>query len=230
MFKLKKKKKTEFNDVELSERDLNSYIDYTLLDARAGDKDVEDLCNIAVKNKYYAVCVNPTNVEHARRYIDSKMPDTVKVVSVIGFPLGASEIETKVLETKKAINAGADEVDVVINISKAKQGDFGYIKNELSRVVRSSRGRVVKAIIETCYFNRDEILKLCKVCVKAKVDFVKTSTGYGIGGATPEVVELIKNAVDGKCRVKASGGIRTRADAFNMLRAGARRIGTSREI
>lgn len=226
----RKKKNLGYVDVELSERDLNSYIDYTLLDPRAGDRDVENLCNIAVKNKYYAVCVNPTNVEHARKYVDSRLNDTIKVVSVIGFPLGANLVETKVLEAKKAIADGADEIDVVINIAKAKQGDFGYIKNELSRIVRCSKGRVVKAIIETCYFNRDEIVKLCKMCVKAKVDFVKTSTGYGIGGATPEVVELIKQNVDGKCEVKASGGIRTRNDAYIMLRAGARRIGTSREI
>lgn len=230
MFGLKKKKKVDFEDVELSERDLNSYIDFTLLDPRAGHKDIENICNIAVKNKYYSVCVNPINVDHARRYIDSKMADTIKVVSVVGFPLGASAIETKVLETKKAINDGADEIDVVICISKAKQGDFGYIKNELSRIVRCARGKIVKAIIEACYFDRDEIVKLCKVCVKAKVDFVKTSTGFGIGGATPELVELIHSNVEGKCRVKAAGGIRSRADAFNMLRAGARRIGTSREI
>ncbi len=230
MFGLKRKKNADFDDIELSERDLNRYIDFTLLDPRAGDKDIENLCNIALKNKYFSVCVNPVNVDHARRYIDSRMSGTIKLVSVVGFPLGASSIETKVLEAKRAINDGADEIDVVICISKAKQGDFGYIKNELSRIVRASKGRIVKAIIETCYFNRDEIIKLCKVCVKAKVDFVKTSTGYGIGGATPEVVELLKQNVDGKCRVKASGGIRTRNDAFIMLRAGARRIGTSREI
>ena len=226
----RKKKNLGFVDVELSERDLNSYIDYTLLDPRAGDRDIENLCNIAVKNKYYAVCINPTNVSHARKYIDSRMAETIKVVTVVGFPLGGNLVETKVLETKKAIADGADEIDVVINIAKAKQGDFGYIKNELSRIVRCSKGKVVKAIIETCYFNRDEIIKLCKACVKAKVDFVKTSTGYGIGGATPELVELIKQNVDGRCEVKAAGGIRNRNDAYLMLRAGARRIGTSREI
>lgn len=225
-----KKKNVTYEDVELSERDLNSYIDYTLLDPRAGDKDVENICNIAVKHRYFSVCVNPINVAHARKYINARLNDTIKVVSVVGFPLGANTIESKVLEAKKAISDGADEIDVVICISKAKQGDFAYIKNELSRIVRCSKGRVVKAIIETCYFNRDEIIKLCKVCVKAKVDFVKTSTGYGVGGATPEVVELIKQNVEGKCLVKASGGIRSRNDAFIMLRAGARRIGTSREI
>ena len=118
----------------------------------------------------------------------------------------------------------------MINIGAAKNGDWDYVRNELSRVVRVCRGRVVKAIIETCYFDKDEITKLCKVCLKAKVDYIKTSTGFGTGGATPEVVACIANATMNKCKIKASGGIRTVKQAEDLIRAGASRIGTSTEI
>ena len=224
------RKKPQENDDTILERDLNACVDFTLLDPRAGTKDIENLCNIAYKNKYYAVCVNPINVSTAASYINRKLQGSIKVVAVIGFPLGANTLETKVYEAKQAISDGADELDVVISISKAREGDMGYIKNELSRIVRCSKKRIVKAIIETCYFNRDEIIRLCKVCMKAKVDYIKTSTGFGIDGASPEVVNLIASTVDGKCLVKASGGIKTRSQGYDLIRAGARRLGTSREI
>ena len=219
----RKKQEAEITSVQ-------SVVDYTLLDPRATEKDLADMCNIAIKNKYCAVCVNGYNVEFVKRYIARKAVENLSVVAVVGFPLGANTLQVKVAETKQAINDGADEIDVVINIGAAKQGNWDYIKNELSRIVRVSRGRVVKAIIETCYFDKDEIIKLCKACVKAKVDYIKTSTGFGIGGATPEVIACIATATLNKCKIKASGGIRTAKQAEDLIRAGASRIGTSTEI
>lgn len=209
---------------------VQSVVDYTLLDPRATEKDLADLCNIAIKNKYYGVCVNGYNVEFVKRYISRKAVDNLYVIAVVGFPLGANALNVKIAEAKQVISDGADEIDVVINIGKAKHGDWDYIKNELSRIVRISKGRIVKAIIETCYFDKEEIIKLSKICVKARVDYIKTSTGFGTGGATPEIVSCISNVVLNKCKIKASGGIRTAKQAEDMLRAGASRIGTSTEI
>lgn len=207
--------------------DLNKMVDFTLLDARATSNDIEKLCDIAYKNKYYSVCVNPCNVSYAKGYIFSKLNNAVKVATVVGFPLGANTIETKLFEAKQAIENGADELDVVINIGKAKAGDFEYVKNELSKIKKAAKKLVVKAIIETCYFDQNDIVRLCKTCVAAKVDYVKTSTGFGTGGATIENVKLIANEVAGKCKVKASGGIRSREQAIQMVHSGANRIGTS---
>ena len=218
---------------KLFEQDISSaasVVELTLLDARATDRDICNLVNVAIKNKYFGVCVNSANVKNAKDYALAKSIENLNVVSVVGFPLGANSMQAKLFEAKQAISDGADEIDVVINIGKALDGDYDYVKNELSRIVRQSRGKIVKAIIETCYLNRDQIVALCKVCMKAKVDYIKTSTGYGTGGATPEIVRLIAETVQGKCGVKASGGIRTLAQAEELIRAGANRIGTSSEI
>jgi deoxyribose-phosphate aldolase len=210
--------------------DEKSIIDFTLLDPRATTKDIHNCCNIAIKNHYYGVCVNSCWVETVKRYLSQKAVDTIAVVSVVGFPLGASSMTAKLAEEKQAISDGADELDVVINIGNAKEGDYDYVRTELSRIVRASHGKVIKAIIETCYFDKEEIIKLVKVCAKAKVDYIKTSTGFGTGGATPEIVQLINETAGGKCKVKASGGIRTMAQVKDMVRAGASRIGTSTEL
>ena len=219
----KKHIETEVSSVEAA-------TEFTLLDARATEKDIANLVNIAIRHKYFGVCVNSANVKYAKDYSLAKSIENLAVVSVVGFPLGANSTQAKLFEAKQAISDGADEIDVVINIGKAQEGDYDYVKNELSRIVRQSHGKVVKAIIETCYFSRDQIVALCKACLRAKVDYVKTSTGFGTGGATPEVVRLVAENVQGKCGVKASGGIRSRAQAEELIRAGATRIGTSTEI
>ena len=152
------------------------------------------------------------------------------IIAVVGFPLGNHTIQTKVSEAKQALADGADELDVVINIGRAKEGDYNYIKNELSRIVRIARGKIVKAIIETCYLTREEIKDISKVCERAKVDYIKTSSGYGTGGANVEDVSLIFETVRNKLKIKASGGIRSRAQAEDLIRAGASRIGTSRAL
>ena len=209
---------------------INSLVDFTLLDPRATDVDIEKLCDIAYKNQYYAVCVNPCNVPIASGYIAKHFPDSLKVVSVVGFPLGASSTDIKIHEAKQCLAEGADELDVVINIGRAKSLDYDYIRNELSLIKRIAKKHVVKAIIETCYFDENEIIKLCKQCVKAKVDFIKTSTGFGTDGANIDDLKIIVNETKGKCQVKASGGIRNRQTAVEFVNIGVTRIGTSSVI
>lgn len=214
----------------IDDKNINAIVDFTLLSPTATVVDVENLCNIAQKNRYFSVCINPVNVAFARNYIDLKLKSSLKICTVVGFPLGENTTESKVFETKRAIADGADEIDMVLSISRVKAGNWDYVKNDISRVVRVSRGRVVKVIIETAYLTRDEIVQATKICMKARASFVKTSTGFAPGGATLEGVELISSVVKGRCGVKASGGIASRFDAVNMVRKGATRIGTSRII
>ncbi len=219
------RKKEEEEAIDFFQR-----VELTLLDPRAISRDVYTLINVATKNGYYGVCVSPCMVGVARQYIDEKIRTNLGLVAVVGFPLGTSLTSVKVQEAKQAFGDGADEVDVVINIGKLKEGDYSYVKNELSRIVRVSKGRVVKAIVETCYLSREELKQVTKLCMKAKVDYIKTSTGYGTGGATNEDVQYIKELVGDKIKIKASGGIRSRAQAEELIRAGASRIGTSKVI
>ncbi len=207
--------------------DVASVIDFTLLDPRATKSDLEKMCDIAYKKKYYAVCVNPCNVSYVKGYILKNFNNALKVVAVVGFPLGANSVNIKAEETRQALADGADEIDVVINIGEAKQHSFEFVKAELSKIRKLAKKHIVKAILETCYFDQNEIIKLCKVCIKAKVDFIKTSTGFGTAGANKDVVKLILGEVSGRCKVKASGGIRTREQAIELINFGANRIGTS---
>ena len=227
---VKKRKDKQLNPDEITEKNLNQIVDFTLLKPTATIKELENFLSVAYKNRYYSVCVNPVNVKYAKRYIANKFKDKIKLCSVVGFPLGENATEIKVAEAKLAVQDGADEIDVVMSISRAKSGDWKYVKDEISRVVRCAKGRVVKIIIETAYLTKSEIEKASQVCVKARVDFVKTSTGFANGGATPEIVEIIKSVVKNKCRIKASGGIESVDDAMDMVRMGANRIGTSRKL
>jgi len=220
-----KKKKNNIDVLTLSEM-----VEFTLLDPRALKKDIHTLINVAVKNNYYAVCVNPVYVADAREYIDKTLNVDLGVVSVVGFPLGASTIKTKICEVKQALKDGADEIDYVLNISKVKENDFLYIKKEMQNIVKAAKHMIVKVIIETCYLTKEEIKQVCKICEKIKIDFIKTSTGYGTQGATVEDVMFIKDCVKGKIGIKASGGVRTREQAEELVRAGANRIGSSRTI
>lgn len=206
---------------------LENKIDFTLLDARATESDLEKLCDIAYKHSYYSVCVNGANVSYVKGYINKTLNNSLKVVCVVGFPLGASSTATKLFEIKEAVQSGADEIDFVVNIGKVKQGKFDYVKNEIKKIRSQAKKKVVKAIIETCYLDKNEIVRLSKICMQAKIDFIKTSTGFGTGGATIEDVKLIYDTVKGKSKVKASGGVRTREQAIDLINAGADRIGTS---
>jgi len=202
----------------------NKYIDHTLLKAFATNDDILALCEEAVKFNFKSVCVNPANVSLAKKLLHGS---DVLVCTVIGFPLGANTIETKVFETIDAIKNGADEVDMVINIGRAKMHDFEYIYEEIKAVVEAANGVLVKVIIETCYLTDEEKVEACKAAKKAHADFVKTSTGFGTGGATVADVKLMAQTVKPDLQVKASGGVKTKEDFEAMIEAGATRIGTS---
>ena len=202
---------------------LSKYIDHTLLKAYAKEQDIYYLCEEAKEYDFKSVCVNPDFVSYAKNLLK----DTdVLVCTVIGFPLGANTTKVKVFEAVDAINNGADEIDMVINISKAKDGDFDYIYNEIKLIKEAIKDHTLKVIIETCYLTEEEIKNVSLMVKKANANFVKTSTGFGTGGATVENVKLIKETV-GDFDIKASGGIKTKEDFEKMIDAGATRIGTS---
>lgn len=211
----------------LNDFKLNSIVDFTLLDPRASDFDLEKLCDIAYKHSYYSVCVNPCNVDYVKGYIKNKLNNSLKIISVVGFPLGANSIDSKIFEIRELIKNGVDEIDFVINVGKLKQGKIDYIKNELKKIRSTSKGKIIKAIIEACYLNKNEIIKISKLCMQNKIDFIKTSTGFGTGGATVEDIKLIHETVKGCCKIKASGGIKNREQIIEFFNAGASRIGTS---
>ena len=202
----------------------SKYIDHTLLKATATYDEILNLCNEAKEYDFASVCVNPANVTFAHQLLE----DTdVKVCTVIGFPLGANTPAVKAFETTDAITNGADEADMVINIGMAKAHNWDAVYEDIKAVVDAANGVLVKVIIETCYLTDEEKQEVCKLAVKAGADFVKTSTGFGTGGATKEDVALMAKAVAGKAQVKASGGIRDK-DAFEqMIAAGATRVGCS---
>ncbi|WP_297510731.1 deoxyribose-phosphate aldolase [Thermococcus sp.] len=213
----------------MSERiDIAKYIDHTNLKPYATKDDIIRLCDEAIKYGFYAVCVNPYRVKLAKEYLHERKAD-VKVASVIGFPLGATPTEVKVFEAKKALEDGADELDMVINIGALKDGDYDYVEKDIEEVVKVAheKGAKVKVIIETCYLTEEEKVKACELAKEAGADFVKTSTGFGTGGATVEDVRLMRKVVGPDMGVKAAGGIRTYEQALAMIKAGANRIGTS---
>lgn len=201
----------------------SKFIDHTLLSACAKREQIKNLCEEAVKYDFASVCVNPYWVKYAYTLLRDT---SVKVCTVIGFPLGANAIEVKAYEAKQAILDGADEIDMVINIGEAKDGNFEYIFNEIRTLKEVCGVHTLKVILETCYLTDDEKLNCCLAAKRAKADFVKTSTGFGTGGATLEDVRMMKKCV-GEIGVKASGGIRSRESFEAFIEAGATRIGTS---
>ena len=203
---------------------INKLIDHTLLKAFAKESDIKKLCEEALKYDFASVCVNPANVALAHSLLKDS---DVKVCTVIGFPLGANTIAVKAFETADAVKNGAQEIDMVINIGKAKDHDYEYILEEIRNVVDSADGNLVKVIIETCYLEKDEIKEVCHMASLAGANFVKTSTGFGTGGAKAEDVALMKASIPQNMEVKASGGIRTLAELEEMVANGATRIGAS---
>ncbi len=199
-------------------------IDHTLLKAVATEKAVKELCAEARAHHFASVCVNPGWVPLC---VAELAGSEVPVCTVIGFPLGANASEIKAREAKLAVSQGAKEIDMVINIGKAKAGDWKGVEDDIKAVVAASKPALVKVIIETCYLNNEEKVRACKAAMTAGADYVKTSTGFGTGGATVEDVALMRSTVGTAIKIKASGGIRTRSEAIAMLNAGADRIGAS---
>lgn len=208
----------------LAPQQLARHIEHTLLKPEATAKDLEKLCAEAREYGFFAVCVNGSRVELARALLE----DTpVKVAAVVGFPLGAMESDVKRFETEAAIDSGAQEIDMVLNLGRLKDGDDAYVLRELRDVVEAADERVVKVILETGLLTRDEKIRACDLVLESGAHFVKTSTGFSGGGATVEDVKLLRELVGLKFGVKASGGIRDAATALALIEAGANRLGTS---
>ncbi|WP_028973054.1 deoxyribose-phosphate aldolase [Spirochaeta cellobiosiphila] len=205
-------------------KELVSYFDHTILKATATKTDVVKLCEEAKEYDFASVCVNPAWVSLCSKTLKGT---NVKVCTVIGFPLGANHSDVKAFETKQAIKEGAQEVDMVINVGALLEGNDNLVLKDIQSVVTAANGTLVKVILETCYLNNEQIVKACELSVQAGADFVKTSTGFGTGGATKEHVALMASTVKGKAKVKASGGIRTLEDTLTMINNGADRIGAS---
>ncbi|MCF6464082.1 deoxyribose-phosphate aldolase [Clostridium sp. Cult1] len=209
-------------------KNIASMIDHTLLKPEATEDMVRSLCSEAKEYGFAAVCVNPFYVSLAKEVLkDSE----VKIATVIGFPLGANSKDVKSYETIKAIEDGANEVDMVINIGALKNKEYDVVRNDIKAVVDATKNKaIVKVIIETCLLNQEEKIKACELAMEAGADFVKTSTGFSTGGATLEDVKLMKTVVGNNLQIKASGGIRDYETALAMIEAGASRIGASASV
>ncbi len=210
----------------MTNKELYAHVDHTQLKAFATWKDIEKLCDEAVKYETASVCVPPCYIKR----IHDKYEEKVNICTVIGFPLGYSVTAAKVVEAKEAIKDGASEIDMVININAAKNGDFDKIEAEIKAIKEACGDKILKVIIETCYLTDAEKIKLCHCVTNAKADYIKTSTGFGTGGATFADVKLFSENVGKDVKIKAAGGIRTRDDMEEFIRLGADRLGTSSAI
>ena len=206
---------------------ISKYIEHTLLKQDATDSDLDKLFQEAKENDFLGVCINPCFVSKAKHAL---LGTNIKIVTVIGFPLGANRSDIKAFEAQKAVEDGADEIDMVLNVSKLKDKDYEYVKKDIETVRKACPNNVLKVILETDLLTKDEIKKACEICIEAKADLVKTSTGFVKNGegAKVEDVELMHNIVSSHgLRVKASGGIRDAQKALALIHAGADRLGTS---
>lgn len=204
--------------------ELNRYIDHTVLKATTTTEDIKKLCSEAKEYNFYSVCVNGSYVNLAKKELTGT---EVNIAAVIGFPLGAMSTEAKVFEASNCIKNGATEIDMVMNVGFMKSGMKSEIQSEIKAIKDAIGSNVLKVILETCYLTKDEIKEACKLSVAAGADFVKTSTGFGTGGATFEDVEIMKSIVDGKAQIKASGGVRDIETATKYIKMGVTRLGTS---
>lgn len=209
-------------------KNIEKYIDHTLLKPDATREMIENLCNEALEYGFYSVCINSYYVNLCKQLLANT---DVKICSVVGFPLGAMNYEAKSFEAKCAVENGAEEIDMVINIGALKDKEYDAVLNDIVSVVNVIKDKaLLKVIIETCLLTDDEKIKACQLAVEAGADFVKTSTGFSSGGATVSDIKLMKDAVNGKCKIKASGGIRSLVDLENMISAGADRVGASSSV
>ena len=203
-----------------------SSCDHTLLSQTATWNDIREVCNDGIKYGVASVCIPPSFVARAKDYVGSRL----KICTVIGFPNGYQTTAVKVFETKDAIENGADEIDMVINIGELKARNFGYLMNEIAEIKAACGDKTLKVIIETCLLSESEKMEMCRVVSLSGADFIKTSTGFSSAGATVEDVRLMRDSSDERVKVKAAGGIASLQDAWDMLEAGADRLGTSRVV
>lgn len=200
-----------------------SYIDHTLLKAFATWEQMVALCDEAVKYKTASVCIPPNYIKRVK----DKYGDNLMIATVIGFPLGYMTTEAKACETEVALKDGADEIDMVINVSDVKNGDYEAVLEEIKALKAICKDKVLKVIIETCYLTEEEKIKMCEIVTEAKADYIKTSTGFGTAGATLEDIKLFKEHIGPNVKIKAAGGIRTKEDMEAYIEAGVSRIGCS---
>ena len=215
--------------MSLAVNELAKMIDHTLLKPFISNEDLRKHCEDAIKYNFKTVAINNAPVPFCKKFLEGT---DILCDAAVGFPLGQSTIETKVFETQDVIKKGAGEVDYVINIVEVKNSNWDYIEDEMKRVVNvcNENNVVSKVIFETCYLTDEEKIKICEIASKVRPTFVKTSTGFGTGGATAEDIKLMKKCVGDDIKIKASGGIRTVEDALSMIEAGARRLGTSQGV
>ncbi len=205
----------------------NKLFDHTILKADATKEAVLNICAEAKEHEYMSVCVNT----YYTAFVANELKDTnVKVCTVIGFPLGQMSTKAKALETQCAVEDGADEIDMVLNVAALKDGDYDVVSEDIKAVKKACNGALLKVILETCLLTKEEIVKACELSVEAGADFVKTSTGFSTGGATAEDIALMRKTVGPNVGVKASGGIRDAKTAIAMVEAGANRIGASATV
>ncbi|MBO6880163.1 deoxyribose-phosphate aldolase [Winogradskyella sp.] len=204
--------------------ELNRYIDHTLLSPTATEADILNLCDEALKHNFYSVCVNSCYVPIAKQALGRS---NVKICAVVGFPLGAMSTEAKIFEAKKAIEDGASEIDMVINIGRLKSKNHVAVLKDISDVKRAIGLNTLKVILEISELSKNEIVKACEICIDARADFVKTSTGFSTSGATLTAVKIMKKSVKDQLKIKASGGIRDAETALKYIEIGVHRIGTS---
>ncbi len=202
-----------------------SYVDHTKLAATSTIEEIRTLCNEAVKYKTASVCIPPCYIEAVRKEYPS-----LNICTVIGFPLGYSTTASKVFETKDAVEKGADEIDMVINVCMVKNKDFDAVLREIKAIKEACGGKLLKVIVETCYLTDDEKIKLCELVTEAGAEYIKTSTGFGTAGAAPEDIILFKENIGKNVKIKAAGGIRTKDDMVNFIELGCSRIGASSAV
>lgn len=203
---------------------LNKYIDHTLLKPTATPADIEKLCTEAKTHSFAAVCVHPCYLDLAKDFLKNS---SVKIAVVIGFPLGAMTTKAKIFEAEEAIKKGANEIDMVINIGMLKAGEVTYVTREIEAIKKAIGDKVLKVILETCFLTDEEKEIAAKAALKAKADYIKTSTGFGTGGATFSDVRLMKEIAGDEMKIKASGGIKDRETAIKYIDLGVSRLGTS---
>lgn len=210
----------------MTKQEMLSHVDHTQLKAFATWEDIQTLCEEAITFQTASVCVPPNYIKR----IQDTYGDKVNICTVIGFPLGYSVTEAKVEETRQAVKDGAQEIDMVVNISDVKNGLYEKVEEEIKAVKAACQGKILKVIIETCYLNEEEKIAMCKAVTNAKADYIKTSTGFGTGGATMEDVRLFRKHIGEDVKIKAAGGISTIEDMEAFLAEGCDRIGTSRAV
>ena len=201
-------------------------VDHTLLKQTSTWEDIKKLCDDAIKCNTASVCIPPCFVKQAKEYVGDKM----KICTVIGFPKGYNLTKVKMYETEQAVEDGADEIDMVINVGKLKEKNYDYILNEINGIKSKCNGRILKVIIETCLLTEEEKIKMCEIVSQSDADYIKTSTGFSTGGATLEDIELFKKHMKNGKKIKAAGGIKNFDDAEEFVKAGADRLGTSRLV